>query len=266
MAEAEILFEVDGKGIALMTLNRPERLNAVTIQMSKELFPRLFREIQENDNIRALIITGAGKGFCSGADVTTNLKAAFTGEGSFKRRAKEEPVGSFTLAMAGIRKPVIAAVNGVAAGVGFSIALLSDIRIASNNAKFSAIFVRRGLMPDGGMTVTLPQIVGLPKALELAMTGDIIGAEEALRIGLVKKVVPQEALMDEVKSLAVRIAAGPPLALSFIKRALYRNVRVSFEEGLYFESWGQNVLLNTKDHIEGVNSFLEKRAPIFTGE
>jgi 2-(1,2-epoxy-1,2-dihydrophenyl)acetyl-CoA isomerase len=268
MADEEILFEVDEKGIALMTLNRPEKFNAVTVQMSKGLFPKLFKEIQADDKIRALIITGAGKGFCSGAEVSAKMKANIMSGGgsSFKRLAKEEPVGGFMLTLAAIRKPVISAINGIAAGVGFSISLLSDIRIASNNARFCAVFVRRGLMPDGGLTVTLPRIVGLSKALELAMTGDVIGADEALRIGLVNKVVPQEELMKEARAVAERLASGPPIALSFIKRALYRNVNAGFEEGLYFESWGQNVLLNTADHTEGVNSFLEKRPPVFTGE
>jgi 2-(1,2-epoxy-1,2-dihydrophenyl)acetyl-CoA isomerase len=266
MEEKEILFEVDGKGIALMTLNRPEKLNAVTTYMVEELFPKLFFEVQQNKGIRVLIITGAGKGFCSGADVSKNLKAYITKDTEVRHRVKEEPIGNFMLRMAAIRKPIIAAVNGVAAGNGLSIALLSDIRIASNKARFSATFVRRGLMPDDGLTVTLPQIVGLPKALEMAMTGEIIESEEALRTGLVNKVVPHEKLMDEARNLAEKMAAGPPIALSFIKRAMYRNARVGLEEGLYFESWGQNVLRTTKDHLEGVQSFLEKREPLFIGE
>lgn len=266
MAEQEITFEVDQKGIALMTLNRPEKYNAVTTRMLEDLFPRFFRQVQEDDAIRVLVITGAGKGFCSGADVGERLKGVVTGEVKFNRRIAEEPIGGFMLHMAAIKKPIISAVNGAAAGVGFSIALLSDFRIASEKARFGAVFVRRGMMPDGGMTATLPKIVGLPKALEMAMTGDIIGAEEALQIGLVNKVVPHEQLMDETYALATRLAAGPPIALSFIKRALYRNLYSSFEEGLNFESWGQNVLRTTKDHQEGINSFLEKREPVFKGE
>ena len=114
--------------------------------------------------------------------------------------------------------------------------------------------------------MTLPLIVGLPKALELALSGEVIGAEEALKAGLINRLVPPENLMDESLSLAAKLAANPPIAMSFIKRALYRNVRKSVEEGLYFESWGQNVLFSTKDHKEGIQSFLEKREPRFTGE
>jgi len=266
MAEQEILFAVDDKGIALMTLNRPDTYNAINTNMVENLLPQMFHEVQENNAIRVLIITGAGNGFCSGADVKERLAGEIEGKVKFNRRAAEEPVGSFNLYLAEIRKPVIAAVNGIAAGVGFSMLLLSDFRIASNNARFSAAFVRRGLMPDGGMTATLPLIVGLPKALELAMTGEVIGAEEALRIGLVNKVVPHEELIGEAQTLAERLAEAPPISLSFIKRAIYRNVHMSFSEALYFESWGQGVLRTTKDHKEGVQSFLEKRAPKFTGE
>jgi 2-(1,2-epoxy-1,2-dihydrophenyl)acetyl-CoA isomerase len=265
MEESDVLFEVNEQGIALITLNRPQTFNALTRQMTMELLPGMFARVQQDDQIRVLVITGAGRGFCSGADVEKNLKAGLDAIKD-QRRVKEEPVGGFILKLAAIRKPVIAAVNGAAAGVGLSLALQADMRIASANAKFGVVFVRRGLLPDGGCTVTLPLIVGLPKALELALTGDVIGAEEALRIGLVSKLVPPENLMTEALALASKLAANPPIAMSFIKRALYRNVHKSVEEGLYFESWGQNVLFNTKDHKEGIQSFLEKREPKFTGE
>lgn len=265
MAEQEILFTVGGKGIALMTLNRPDTLNAINTNMGN-LFPQLLREVQENDAIRVLIITGAGKGFCSGVDVKARLVRAIEGKVKFDRRIAEEPVGGSLIPITSIGKPVIAAINGVAVGAGLSIALLCDFRIASTNARFSAAYVRYGLMPDVGMTATLPLIVGVPKALELAMTGEMIGAEEALRIGLVNKVIPHEELMSEAQALAERLADAPPISLSFIKRAIYRNVHMSFSEAMYFESWGQHVLRTTKDHQEGVQSFIEKRAPKFIGE
>lgn len=266
MAEQEVLFAVDDKGIALMTLNRPDTYNAINTNIVNNLIPQMFREIQENDAIRVLIFTGAGKAFCSGTDVKERLGGTVEGKVKSNRRTTEEPVGSFALYLAEIRKPVIAAINGIAAGVGFSLALASDFRIASDNARFTTVFVRRALMPDGGMTAMLPLIVGLPKALELAMTSEVIGAEEALRIGLVNKVVPHEELMSEAQALAERLAEAPPISLSFIKRAMYRNVHMSFREALYFESWGQNVLRTTKDHKEGIKSFIEKRAPKFIGE
>jgi len=234
--------------------------------MSQDTLPAIFRETQDNEAVRVLIITGTGKGFCSGADVFKNLDAVRTGEVKLKRKTIEEPVGGWLRHLAAIRKPVISAINGIAAGVGFSITLLSDFRIASEHAKFGAVFVRRGLMPDGGCTVMLPMIVGVPKALELCLNGDVIGAEEALAINLVNKVVPGTKLMEEAQALAQRMAEGPPLALSFIKRAIYQNAKAGFEEGLYFESWGQNVLMGTKDFQEGLQSFIEKRKPVFTGE
>ena len=266
MTEQDILFSVDDKGIALMTLNRPDTYNALSTSMVERLFPQLLREVEENDAIRVLIITGAGKGFCSGADVKERLIGGIEGKVAFNRRLAEEPVGSPMIPIASIGKPVIAAINGAAVGVGLSIALLCDFRIASSNAKFSARFVRLGIMPDGGMTSRLPLIVGVPKALELAMLGDMVSAEEALRIGLVDRVVSPEELMGEAQALAGRLAEAPPLALSFIKRAIYRNVNANLDEALYFESWGQKVLRTTTDHKEGIQSYLEKRAPKFIGE
>ncbi len=266
MAEQDILFSVDDKGIALMTLNRPDRHNAINTDMVERLFPQLLREVEENDAIRVLIITGAGKGFCSGGEVKERLLGLIEGKVAFGRRNVEEPPGYSLVPVRSMRKPVIAAVNGAAVGIGLSIALLCDFRIASSNAKFSTRFVRLGLMPDGGMTFRLPLIVGVPKALELAMLGDTVGAEEALRIGLVDRVVSPEELMGEAQALAGRLAEAPPLALSFIKRAIYRNVNANLDEALYFESWGQKVLRTTTDHKEGIQSFLEKRAPKFIGE
>jgi 2-(1,2-epoxy-1,2-dihydrophenyl)acetyl-CoA isomerase len=140
------------------------------------------------------------------------------------------------------------------------------MRIVSDRAKFATAFVNIGIMMDGGMSVTLPRIVGLSKALEILMTGATISAEEAMDFGLVNKVVSDEQLMAEAWSLAERLAAGPPLALSFMKRALYRNSQLSLEDGLIFETWGQNVLRSTKDAQEGIAAFLEKRPPIFKGE
>lgn len=265
MSEPEVIFEIKDGGIAVVTLNRPHRYNAVTRDMTMNVLPALFKQVQEDPEIRVMILTGAGKGFCTGADVQANLGA---GLGAIKnqRRIKEEPVGGFTQHLAAITKPVIAAINGAAAGVGLSMALLADFRIASVKSKYSVIFVRRGLMPDGGSTFTLPLIVGLPKALELALTGDVIDSQEALRIGLVNKLVPPESLMDEALAFAAKLAANPPLAMSFTKRAIYHNLGTCFKEGLLYESWGQTVLYTTEDHQEGIRAFTEKREPKFTGK
>lgn len=260
----EILFRVDQDGVAMMILNRPDKYNSLTTHMVENLLPDFFHRVQEDSAIRVLVISGAGQAFCAGGDIGERLKGLAAG--TLKRKHPEEPLGSFLMPMPLIKKPIIAAINGVAAGIGFSLALLADLRIASDKAKFCSVFVRRGMMPDGAMTCTLPLIVGLPKALELAMTGDTICAEEALRIGLVNKMVPQERLLDEAVALGRKLSAGPPMALAFIKRGMNRMMRASLEEALTFESWGQNSLRKTKDHQEGIEAFLQKREPVFTGE
>jgi 2-(1,2-epoxy-1,2-dihydrophenyl)acetyl-CoA isomerase len=264
MQDQEVLLKIEDNGVALLTLNRPEKYNAITPEMSEDLLPSLFARINADKAIRVLIITGAGKAFCSGADIMAMIKPMT--EGKNETITAEKPYGHFIQSLAAIDKPVIAAINGTAAGAGFALALQCDIRIASDKAKFTTAFVNIGIMMDSGMSVTLPRIVGLPKAIEILMTGAKISAEEATDLGLATKVVSDEQLMAEAWSLAERLAAGPPLALSFIKRALYRNSQLGLEDGLIFETWGQNVLRSTKDVQEGITAFLEKRPPIFKGE
>lgn len=265
MEEQDVLLEKDDKGIAVMTLNRPDRLNALDTHMQDESLPQTFLRVATDYDIKALIITGAGRGFCSGADVKERLQAHAKGTIKLSRKNLEEALGSFTIPLYEIAKPVIAAINGPAVGVGLSIALLCDFRIASEKATFGAAFIRRGLMPDGGITFLLPHVVGLPKALELMMTGDIIDAREAERIGMVNKVVPHDMLMAEARALAEKLASGPLIALSFTKRAAYHGLLHNLREQLQFESWGQSVCRRTEDFKEGVTSFLEKRPPNFQG-
>ena len=160
---------------------------------------------------------------------------------------------------------MIAAINGVAAGGGLSLALLADFRFASETARLTTVFVRRGLCADGGMTATLPRLVGIAKAVELLMTGDDVVADEAARIGLVDRVVAPERLLAEVKDFAARLAAGPPIALSFIKRAVNRTMLSDLENQIAFEALGQGTCLATDDFAEGRSAFLEKRSPRFVG-
>jgi 2-(1,2-epoxy-1,2-dihydrophenyl)acetyl-CoA isomerase len=165
-----------------------------------------------------------------------------------------------------LEKPVIAAVNGVATGAGISIALLSDIRIASENARFGFVFIHRGLLPDCGATFMAPRLLGYSKSFELMYSGDLIGAKEAERIGLVSMVVPPEKLMDEAMALAKKFVNKPPLALAQTKRAIHKGILNNLQDQLYFETYAQNFLFGTEDFREGVNSFFEKREPQWKGK
>jgi len=252
------------EGIAILTFNRPERMNALTVEIGNVLLPKLFRDLQDDDAVRVLIITGTGKGFCAGADIDelpymSQLAAKLT------RAGRLQAIGAYTLSLYNLEKPVIAAVNGVAAGAGVSLALIADIRIASENARFSMSFVDKGLVPDCGATFTLPRLIGLSRAFELMYGGGVVDAQEAERIGLVNRVVPHDKLIEETVALAKRLAKAPPLALAQTKRALHYGIMNSLEQQLYFETYAQNFCSETEDAREGINSFLEKREPQFKG-
>ena len=259
----DLLLEKED-GVAILTLNRPDKLNALSSTMREDL-PKVFQELADDDDVRAVVVTGAGRGFCSGADVT-GLAARLTGEQPKKsRRSILAPVGSFVACVAELEKPTIAAVNGVAAGVGLSLSLLCDMRISAESARFSTVWVRRGLVADGGATYLLPQVLGVAKALELMYTGDIIDAKEAMRVGLVSRVVPDSDLMKVAKELAKKIAKGPSIALELTKRAVYRDILLGLRYGLDFESYAQNICFGSEDHKEGVTAFFEKREAQFKG-
>ncbi len=258
-----VILEKEG-GIATITLNRPDRLNAVDSQLTLDLIDAL-KDVDSDEGVRVVIITGAGRGFCSGADLSSML-ASGAAEAGVRQAALEPTINQVTLLIRNLKRPSIAAVNGVAAGMGFSIALACDIRIASENARFSQIFVRRGLIPDTGSTYFLPRAVGMSKACEMVFTGQIIDAREAERIGLVSRVVPHDELMKATRELATTIAKGPPITIQLAKRALYRGYA---EEDLAFqheyEMHLQGICMQTEDFKEGVSAFLEKREPIFKG-
>lgn len=251
------------ENIAFLTLNRPEKLNAFTVKMLYVVFPKILSEVQGDDEVRVLVITGAGKGFCSGADLEQDWRDLSSHNLGGSDRL--QPLGAFALSLYSFEKPVVAAINGIAAGAGVSVALLSDIRIASENAKFSLAFVKRGLVPDCGATFLMPRLIGTAKSFELMCTGDIIDAKEAETIGLVNKVVPHDRLMDEAGSLARRFAEGPPLAIAQIKRAIHNGLVNNLEQQLYFETYAQNFCWGTEDFKEGVSSFLGKYQPKFKG-
>ena len=255
-------YSVDAH-VATITLNRPERRNALNRRAYDEL-EAAFRAAQADGQVRAVVVTGVDPSFCSGEDVGETMAAA--PETAAKRQAMVR-VPATPAAMAALEcdKPVIAAVNGAAVGWGMELVLFADIRIASVNAKFAELFIKRGLICDVGGLTRLPAIVGPAKAAELLFTGDAIDAAEALRIGLVSETVPHAELMPRAMALAGRIAANPPLALRFMKEGLRRGAQGDARD---VGSWAIETiykLMQTADHREGVAAFLEKREPRFTG-
>lgn len=262
-----IIMQREGD-VATITLNRPERLNAITREMNVDLEHAL--EELKNDGVRALIFTGAGRGFCSGADVG-GMAASQAGQQGERPPGEaldrlRKPLGYTAVLLNSFPRPTIAAVNGVAVGAGLSFALACDIRIAAQSARFSAIFVRRALVADYGCTYFLPKVVGISKALEMMYTGDILSAQEAERIGLVSKVVPDDQLLASAKELATRLASGPSIAHEIVKRITYKGLSSTLEEQIIREAQGSSVVQLTEDRLEGVRSFMEKRDPVFKGK
>jgi len=260
MAVEGILFTKE-EGIATITFNRPGRLNAVTDAMRTEVH-RIATELRSDDGVKVLIITGAGEAFSSGAD-TGELTADYSGP--IEPHILKRPFGWWILPVRYFPKPTIAAIPGIAAGTTYSLALACDFRIASEKARFSMVFVKRGLIPDGGATYYLPRIVGVSKALELMLMGDTIDAGEAERLGIVNRVVPHDELMNAARELAMRIAKGPSVAVELIKRGVYKGIDNDLESELDYESLAQRICFQTEDFREGVASFIEKRPPQFKG-
>jgi len=253
------------EGVVTLTLNNPESLNAMSTEMWKDL-KRVTETVRDDDESKVMIMTGAGRAFCSGSDVKGRLAARLSGQ-KLENTQKEllEPTGYVAHLMRTLDIPIIAAINGTAAGAGLSLALLGDIRIASETARFSAVWVRVGLIGDLGATHLLPRIVGTSKALELLATGEMIDAREAERIGLVTRVVPPQELMPAAREMATRLANGPSVAIKLTKRAVYKGIQNDLLTQLDFESYAQNVCRNTEDYKEGVKAFIEKRKPLFQG-
>jgi 2-(1,2-epoxy-1,2-dihydrophenyl)acetyl-CoA isomerase len=252
--------DVDGP-VATLTLDRPEALNALTVAVKVALREALER-IAADRAVRVVILTGAGRAFCAGQDLAErDLPDAAPLD--VELRERYNPI---IRALRSMGQPVIAAVNGVAAGAGASLAFACDLRIAADEARFILAFGRIGLVPDSGATWFLPRLVGTARAAEIALVGDPINAEEALRMGLVSRVVPVDQLMTQARELADRIAAGAPLALALTKGALDRAATIDLETTLEGEATLQGIAGASADHAEGLAAFREKRAPRFTGE
>ena len=258
----QLLYTREG-AVEVITLNRPESKNSFSFAMIKELGDH-FQQLSLDDEVRAVIITGAGKGFTTGADLT----------GPDNRPDITLPVGMrlttqwYSRVVGGImnlEKPVIGAINGVAAGAGCNFALSCDILIASEDARFIQVFVRRGLVADMGGTFFLPRLVGMARAKELMYSADEVDAQRALELGLVNKVVPAEELMTAAMETAQRLAHGPTRAIGMIKNMLNRSFESSLEEALEREAALQGIAVSTSDVKEGIMSFFEKRPPDFSG-
>ncbi|MFC1985960.1 enoyl-CoA hydratase/isomerase family protein [Chloroflexota bacterium] len=249
--------------IAHLTINRPEVDNVIDWQLTQEM-QEICCRINQDDTIYVVVITGAGdKVFCGGSELERLIQGGNTASGSHP----SAPAGmKVTTSIASIDRPVIAAINGDALGAGVELALSCDIRLASHQARFGFPEVASGLIPMGGGTQRLPRIIGKAKALELILTAGTISAEEALEIGLVSRVVPQENLTSEVETLAQTIASKAPIALRYIKEAVNKGLDLTLEQGLRLEADLYLLLHTTADRIEGIKAFLEKRPPRFTGQ
>jgi enoyl-CoA hydratase/carnithine racemase len=258
------LYEVRAGGVAWITLNRPERLNALTFEVYRELTDT-FAALEDERDVRAVVITGAGRAFCSGGDVRDIIADLQTldiqGHLAFTRLTCE-----LIRKMRSLRKPVIASLNGTAAGAGAVVALAADLRIAAEEARIAFLFVRVGLSgADMGAAYLLPRYVGLAKATELLYTGDFISAEEAERIGLYNRVVPASALETETSALAERLARGPSFALGMTKEMLNREMHVDLDTALEWEAQAQSVCMQHPDFREAHEAFNAKREPNFKG-
>jgi 2-(1,2-epoxy-1,2-dihydrophenyl)acetyl-CoA isomerase len=260
--------------IATLTLNRPEKLNAISPVMTQEII-RVLNEVDSDDDVRVLIITGAGKAFCAGADVGTlpgdaKNQAPVTGETTRTaediRRGLVASSGVILPKLQRLQKPTIAMVNGVAVGAGCDLAMGCDLRTGSENTRFMNAFIRIGLFPGWGGTWLYPRIMGLGKALEFLFTGDYLEAQEAEKVGVLNKLTKADELTSTTMTLAQKIANGPPIAMRLTKMQVYKGLEVDLETALQMAAACETITLTSEDHKEGVKALREKRRPEFKGK
>lgn len=263
-----VLWERRGQ-IGVLTLNKPDRLNALSAAMRAEV-EAVLAEARAEDGVRALVLTGAGRGFCSGADLQAG--AAVMAEGPPEPKDQNERidelgwVGRWALMWSRFDKPVIGAINGVAAGAGLSTALACDVRIGSEAARFKSVFIERNLSPDSGLSFFLPRVVGYAAAADMILTSRAVGAEEALRIGLLNRLAPAEGLVDAAVAYAEEMAQWPPLASRLSKRVLQHNQDADLEDALRYETRGLDLARRARNDVkESQASFREKRKGVYTG-
>ena len=258
---AEIVEREIREGVLYLWINRPEVLNAINPKVLKSLLDG-FLSAREDATVRAVVISGRGRGFCSGQELNPEIL-----KGSVQvREMVLEMYNPVIEAMKNLQKPILASINGVAAGAGLSLAMAADLRIAADNSNFSVAFSKIGLAPDSGASYYLPRLVGLSKAMEWALLGTAIDADTALQSGLVNFVVEADKLFEKTHELAVRLASGPTVALGLTKRALYEGVSGALADALEREALYQQLASETRDFKEGVMAFQQKRAPSYQGK
>jgi 2-(1,2-epoxy-1,2-dihydrophenyl)acetyl-CoA isomerase len=265
----DLKYEIRGH-VAIITLDRPEKLNALSTPMTLSL-ARALSAAQVDDAVRAVVITGAGRGFCSGQDLSARTLAEGRDgpEGVTptiaQRRYNIRPVQSVARAAQQLDKPYIAAINGPAAGAGMDLASMADIRFAASDAKFTTAFSRNGIVSGDGGCYFLPRIVGMAKALELLWTSRLFDANEALDMGYVSRVVETPRLMEETLALAEELSAGPPVSIQYIKQLAYESQNLDLDTSLRIAQYMQTIASATEDAMEGPRAFREKRPPRFSG-
>ncbi len=252
----DVLVDKEGY-LAIVTLNAPHKMNAFTAEMRIGL-PAAVKDISQDDDVRVVILTGAGRGFCSGADVSA-MQSRHEARAHAPRHELLEVVGPLGALFPSLNKPVIAAINGACVGAGLSLALGCDIRVCSDTARFFIAQVSRALVPDAGMTFFLPHAVGTSKALELMYTAEPFDAAEALRIGIVSRVVAPDKVVPTAKEIAAKIAKQAPIPVEMTKKMVWRALNDQIAYQLDLETAAQRTCWQTQDHLESVRAFMEKR-------
>lgn len=262
------IIKIEKSGaVATLTLNRPEAMNALGQMGDGDDITQACTEVSDNPSIRCAILTGAGKAFSAGGDVKAMKQrtGSFGGNANDIREGYRRNIHKVVKSLYNLEIPLIAAVNGAAIGLGCDIACMADIRIASDKAKFGVTFLKLGLIPGDGGAWLLPKIIGNARASELLFTGDVIGADKALDWGLISYMVPIEDLMNEAMNLAVKIAAQPPQSLRMAKTLMRHGVNASYDTIMEMSAASQAIMHLTEDHMEGVDSIIEKRKAVFIG-
>ncbi len=264
MSDYDFQFDVDDDGVAVLTFARPETLNSLTFAIYGQL-ERLFRDLRTDDRVKVVVMTGAGKGFCSGGSVDEIIGPLLETEVD-RTLEFTRMTGAVVRMMLRLDKPILAAINGVAAGAGSVLALASDLRIMSEQAKFAFLFTKVGLTgADMGAAWLLPKVIGTGRAMEHLMLGDKILADECLRIGLANRVVPPEEVLPASMALARRLANGPGLAIGMTKKMVWHEWPMDLDAAVEQEAQAQALLLRAHDHREFYNAWMEKREPRFQG-